>query len=500
MATAASKPIIGTSVGLVEACEDTRLFGLKLSEKQVELLRLVEENSLVVCAAGRQSGKSLLAAAALVHNLLLRGDLDEVAGGSPRYALAIANSQTQAGITLAYARQFAERSPLLRGQLVSARESVLEFKGGRILHALPCTDRLQRGLSASAVVCDEFGHFIASTLGPRVAERVWAAIRPTIAVYGEQARTLLISTPGESDVFARMHAQAANGELGSGAVAFTATTREMNPRVSEAFLEQERVMLGPDFSREYEASFTSTASNFLDADELREVVGRYVELQPDEVTDAVLGFDPAFSVDPAAAVIVGRSRQDRKRLLVCKVMRWTPKRSRSSRRAAKTEAQRREVQDLVLDAVARLAQDYNAAVVTDQHLPAVVKAGLRDRGVDRVIVAAWTGSTLTEAFKQVRARVIANTIELPKDEQLLSELTRIRSRSRGGTSAVVVPRSSVSHMDSALALAAAVHRLETRGVPARARTYSAFKLPGRPHVSNEELEELLARPPIMGMR
>ena len=83
----ATRPLTRSAVSLVEAAEDPRLFGLELSERQRELLRLMDENSLVVCAAGRQSGKSLLAAVALVHNLLLRVDLDEIAGRSPRYAL-----------------------------------------------------------------------------------------------------------------------------------------------------------------------------------------------------------------------------------------------------------------------------------------------------------------------------------------------------------------------------------------------------------------------------
>ena len=162
-----------SGVSLEEAAEDRRLFGLSLSDPQRELLRLLGEHYLVVCAAGRQSGKSLLAAVLLVHNLLLRPDLDRLAGSSPRYGLAIANSQSQASITLAYARQFCERSPLLRSRLESARDDRLLFTGGRILVALPCTDRLQRGLSASAVVSDEFSHFVSETLGPRVAERVW---------------------------------------------------------------------------------------------------------------------------------------------------------------------------------------------------------------------------------------------------------------------------------------------------------------------------------------
>jgi hypothetical protein len=96
-----------------------------------------------------------------------------------------------------------------------------------------------------------------------------------------------------------------------------------------------------------------------------------------------------------------------------------------------------------------------------------------------VIVQAWTEQTLTAAFRALRARVVANTILLRTDETLLAELTRVQSRTRAGQSSVEVPRTSASHMDSALALAAAVHRLDSRGAPAPARTWSAFKQPGR---------------------
>ena len=96
--------------------------------------------------------------------------------------------------------------------------------------------------------------------GPRVAERVWTAVRPTIAVYGEQAQTLLISTPGDSPLFGKLWTQASNGELGEGAAAFQRSTRGDEPAgVGCEFLEQERVLLGADFAREYEAEFVSGA-------------------------------------------------------------------------------------------------------------------------------------------------------------------------------------------------------------------------------------------------
>ena len=54
-----------------------------------------------------------------------------------------------------------------------------------------------------------------------------------------------------------------------------------------------------------------------------------------------------------------------------------------------------------------------------------------------------------------------------------AELGKVRSRTRGGASTVEVPRSAASHLDSALALAAAVLHLE-RKPPGRGRAWSSF--------------------------
>jgi|GEM_PF-921392 len=468
-------------VGLLEACADRRLLGMKLSEKQEELLTLVEATGTVFAAAGRQGGKSLCAGALLTHNLLLRPDLDEMAGGSPRHGLCIANSREQAQIVLSYCRNLVERSPLLRSQLQVSREDRLIFEGGRVLLAMPCQDRLMRGLVASVVVLDEFGHFLSESDGPRVADRVWNAVRPSLATFSEEGRLLAISTPFGDNLFARLHAKARNGEL-PGAAAFTATTAEMNPRVSAEFLEQERLLLGPqDFEREYEAVFAAAAGNFFEDDAVRAVVGRHRELSPEQGTHWVVGFDPSFSVDPSAAAVVGRSKADREQLVVARVERWVPTRAGKLRRARQSLAGKEEITDRVLDGVAALSAAYNAPVITDQHLPSVVIEGLKQRGVFKVEVRAWTPQTQTDAFRALRARVYSGRITLPADDQLASELCRLRSKLRSGQSQVEIPRTGGDHCDSAIAVASAVLELDSRGVPRPLRTSSALaRLGGRP--------------------
>ena len=450
MSAVAARP-----VGLLEACRDRRLLAVELSPRQAELAELVERTPTTICAAGRQSGKSLIAAAAMVHNLLLRPDLDEVAAGSARYALAVANSREQATILLGFARRLVEGSPVLRSQLRGSREDALVFSGERYLVAMPCMDRLLRGLSASMIVLDEFGHFQTESEGPRVADRIYAALRPTLAVYGRAGRMVAISTPYGDNKFAQLHAKAAAGELGAGAAAFSAKTVDMNPRVAREFLEGERLQLGQgDFEREYEAVFGAGAGGFFEEGAVRDAVGDYRELGRADGNGWVVGFDPAFSQDPSAAAVVGR-RPRSSELVVARTERWLPGRRRRLR--SQSTGERAEVVDRVLDGVAAMSAEFGGcAVVTDQHAKAEVLEGLRARGVRRVEMRPWHAQSQTDGFRALRAKIYAGAITLPADEQLVSELLRVRSRLRAGSSQVELPRNADSHCDLAVAVASAV--------------------------------------------
>lgn len=472
----AARTLTHSTVSLIEACEDKRLLGVKLYPRQKELLRLVEENATTCALCGRQGGKTFCAGCFLTWNLLLRPDLDEIAGGQARWTVSIANSREQAGLLLGYVKTIVERSPLLRSQLVSARDDRLTFKGNRVLVAAPCQDRLIRGVSASALVLDEASHFVSESWGPRTLDRIWQAARPLLTIYGDLGRTFGISTPADgADFYGRLFSQAQAGAL-PGAVAYRASTKELNPSVSTSFLESERVLLGENaYRREYEAQFTpGGAGAFLEEDAVAAVMGRYRELRPEQGMGWLIGLDVAFSVDPSAAVVVGRDPESRRRLVVAHAERWAPKRTRKVRRAAKTEEQRLDVARGVLDAVAALSKRFgNCPVVIDQHARLLVESGLKERGVPRVIHRSWTSSSQTEAFRLLRARIYADTISLPIDDQLQRELCRVQERTRGGRSAIELPRSTDGHLDLASAIALAVWELEKRGVPRRSRTFSA---------------------------
>jgi hypothetical protein len=110
---------------------------------------------------------------------------------------------------------------------------------------------------------------------------------------------------------------------------------------------------------------------------------------------------------------------------------------------------------VVLDRVAELSRLYGGApVVSDAHLPGVVKEELRARGVERVEINAWNANTLTRAFRSIRGLALADSIPFPDDGELLGELLRVQTRMRSGQPTVELPRSTQSPAPSKRALCA----------------------------------------------
>jgi hypothetical protein len=324
---------------------------------------------------------------------------------------------------------------------------------------------LTRGWNVSYLALDEFAHFVgdAEADGPAVASRIFAAATPSVATFAPYGRVVVTSTPWGSNLFSELHTRAENGEI-SGAVAFHETTARMNPQVTPEFLEAQRAALGDDdFAREYEAAFLSGAGSFFDMGRVRECVGDWKEALPSDCEAWILALDPALEGAFAAAV-VGRPRKRPwadERLIVGHGARWVP--PKRKRRQYRSAAERESIMGTVFDAVAAIAARYRPTrVVSDQHLPGVVVEELRKRGV-HVAIRPWTGPSRTEAFAAVRARVNTGRIEFPDDPQLLTELSRIRTKYRSGGSAVEIPKTGDSHQDLAVAVAAGVAEMERTG-------------------------------------
>jgi hypothetical protein len=454
-------------IGLIQACDDSQLFNFPLWPRQRELLEAVVRGPrLHVWCLGRRSGKTTLAALVALHNLLFRGsDLDAlVRPGEMRYAVGIATNIKQSRLFLRAALSIVEHSPLLVDQIETVNEDALTFRGGRALAAFPCNSRGGRGWPISCLVMDEAAHFLseqqteASTLG----ENVFRALMPATAQFGPFAQVIVSSTPfGTSGFFADIHTRAAAGELGD-AQAHRATTAQMNPTITADFLAEEERRDVESFRGEYLAEFVGSGGAYFDPERLAAVVEDRHELPPSAGRRWILGLDPSFARDPSAWCVIGEDVTDPARLVLGLVERFLPERARRGERKTR-EATDATMKD-VLDRVAEVALRYDAKVLSDQHLPATVVDELQRRGVREVEIVSWSPQTRTDAFAALRSRIAMGRIGLYDDGQLVSELQRIRTRHRAGSSQIEIPRTGTSHADEAVACALATYGHDRHGI------------------------------------
>ena len=445
-----------TGVSLVEACEDRELLGLvELWPLQRCMAQALDDGAgVLVAALGRRGGKTVAAAAVLVHDALLRPELDEfVRPGEVRYAVVVATRAAQAQAVVAIAKAMVERSPVLSAYLVAATadELIFERPGGRrsAILALPCSSRGGRGLATPTLVFDEFAHFLSDTDGPATADRVFASLVPGMAQFGDLARVVIISTPlGDDNAFARLHRDALAGEIPR-AVALQATSLEANPTLSAAYVEAQRRVLSPaEFAAEFEASFEAVSGGFLDLNRIALWTSEPCLLDdgrqtPGRIDDAIVGLDPGQR-DGFGLAVVGHATDAPARLRVA----FTAKLDARSINAA-------------VDETARVAHRFSAPVVTDQYAGSMVVERLQARGV-RATVRPWAASTgpvstgKYEAHVDLRSRLYDGTLELLDDPELRAELAGLQLRASGGAWRVTSPRRAGSHGDLASALALAV--------------------------------------------
>jgi Terminase large subunit, T4likevirus-type, N-terminal len=202
--------------------------GLGPDPWQEELLRASSDRVLLNCC--RQSGKSTMTAVIALHRALYHP-------GSLVLCLAPALRQSQElfNKVLGFYRDLERPVPPQ-----AERKLSLELENGSRIVTLPGTEKTIRGFSGAALlVVDE---------AARVDDALYFAVRPMLAVSG--GALIMLSTPyGKRGVFFEEWTNGAGWER------YRATASEV-PRISEAFLEEERRSLPARiFRQEYECSF-----------------------------------------------------------------------------------------------------------------------------------------------------------------------------------------------------------------------------------------------------
>lgn len=218
---------------------------------QKKVLRSQSKRQLLLCS--RQAGKSTVVASLALYEALYR---------PPALILLLARGLRQSQELF---RKVLTVYGAMRGELVDdpERESALQMElenGSRII-SLPGKEETVRSYSGvRLLILDE---------ASRIPDALYYSVRPMLAVSG--GRLICLSTPfGKRGFFyEEWH--------GNGAWERTKITADQCPRISQAFLDEERETLGEYwYAQEYECKFVETTDQLFTYESIQAAFGHTV--------------------------------------------------------------------------------------------------------------------------------------------------------------------------------------------------------------------------------
>ena len=216
---------------------------------QARVLRAMERNIILNC--GRQVGKSLVAEIKGLHQALFY----------PESLVLIFSPSLRQSSELF--RKITDLMKLLpfKPKLLEENKLSLQFENGSRIISLPGLEGNIRGFSrVSLVIEDE---------ASRVDDETYMALRPMVAV--SQGSLLLLSTPcGKRGHFYREWVD------GEGWLKISIPANQC-PRITPAFLEQEKKTMGRFFAQEYLCEFLETEDQVFKYDDIEEALDNGIE-------------------------------------------------------------------------------------------------------------------------------------------------------------------------------------------------------------------------------
>ena len=241
------------------------LYGLPLNRQQKAIAckaldqhriepRAYDEATFI---CGRRSGKSeRLAANVAVYEAAAGSHQAHLTPGERGLIVLIAQDMRAARVLFRYILAKLEESPFLSQLIQDVRREEIDLTTGLTISIFPCSFRAPRGFSIPVAILDEVGFFRVE--GVNVDKEVIDAIRPAQATF-ENAKLIKISSPygKQGELYRDFATRHQRPDL----LCFQATSWDMNPGISAAFLAAERTRDPEYFEREYAAIFSDSITS-----------------------------------------------------------------------------------------------------------------------------------------------------------------------------------------------------------------------------------------------
>jgi hypothetical protein len=228
--------------------------------------------------AGRQSGKSRIAALISAYLATFVDHRSKLAPGEIGYVLTLSPTLDQSQIIFRYALAFLESSPILRQKIVDANATEIRLENNVVISTHPASFRTVRGRTLLAVVCDESAYWRSDESASPDRE-VYRAILPSLA--RTNGMLIGISSPYRRvGLLYEKHRDhfGVDGDV----LVIQAATPSLNPTINTKMIAQARADDPSSAAAEWDAQFRSDLSQFL-ADETIDAVvnhSRPAELPP----------------------------------------------------------------------------------------------------------------------------------------------------------------------------------------------------------------------------
>jgi phage terminase large subunit-like protein len=389
---------------------------------QKEILQEFWNNSYStgVWCLGRRSGKTFLAALSAVYACTALAPIYKqyIRSGENYYVLFVANNEEQAKIALEQVKIFINSSPILkRGLKKPPTATSITLTNGAVFKVVPNTAKGIRGYPVALAILDEAAHYRTGS-GEVTGKNLYDAIAPSVAQFGNYGRILFISTPWtKQGIFYDSYQKGVSGDYDTIHVA-NYPTWEVNPKISQEFLEDAKKRDPVMFEVEFGANFAVDFAAFLDVDFIENSVKLKgaSTCKPEYKSKYFLALDPALSGDAFTAAI---GHQEGQSLFIDLFHEFLPTFSQGKKKVVDISM----VENWILE----MHRVYGfKKVVLDQYQSAGTIQRLSKTFGSKIQELTWTHNSKIEAYSYLKELLYSNKLFLYPHEKAISQLKNLQ--------------------------------------------------------------------------
>ncbi|MBD1845329.1 hypothetical protein H6F89_18340 [Cyanobacteria bacterium FACHB-63] len=283
----------------------------------------------------------------------------------------------------------------------------------------PClrvVDRDGGWRARSSIIFDELA-FAIDTDGNQSGSSLYQALAPSTAQFGKLGKILLLSSPWiQQGIFWDLFQQARSGKFAY-MQAVQLPSWEVNPTLSQDFLEQEKARDLEMFAIEYGAEFSGSINAFLDADVIGAVINRDrsgLAPIPKYRGNYVLSLDPARGGRDAYTACIVHYEGDR--LMVDRWHEFEPSWSDGKKLQVDVGA----VEAWILEQHKRYG--FKKVVLDQYNSQSTIQRLHRQVKIEEL---TWTAPSKTQAFSQLRELFHSSKIDLYPHSKAISQLKHL---------------------------------------------------------------------------